>query len=352
MNIKRIASLAILLYLSPMDAFSKESECNLPLTTAATSWPKRVLCTKDTLESCIKPSKDKANLPLEFYHGKKTEYVMVLFHGLSDSPYYFKDIGALAFNAGMNVIVPRLTGMGSCPEHLGRDFTKLEDWIGGEGEEPSGDLQFALDQAKKVGKKIIIGGFSLGGTIAIYGTLKYEGLPQYPIHGLLLFSPAIKLSNRNNILVRIETAIARFLRRPAPYNGKKNYGEGVRYQKISADAAHDVIFLTKKIEQMERKIRIPVLNVVTTGDNTVDLKAALDFSNTHGSTSLVVLYTDKKSENKFKIIVDKKIIYTEKNLEHSYIMLEDAQWSTPEKNPYFEQFKSIFKNFLNANFRS
>src|SRR5690606_1213095 len=81
-----------------------------PITTAETSWESRTVCGSKNFEECTRPPREKADLPIEFNHGRKTNYVAVLFHGLSDSPYFLKDIAYELFKSGMNVMVPRLTG--------------------------------------------------------------------------------------------------------------------------------------------------------------------------------------------------------------------------------------------------
>ena len=60
----------------------------------------------------LSPQLKKGNHPRIFYHGKPTEDVIILSHGLSDSPHYVKAIGKKFYKTGCNVILTLLPGHG------------------------------------------------------------------------------------------------------------------------------------------------------------------------------------------------------------------------------------------------
>lgn len=122
-----------------------------------------------------------ASLPFIIKHATQTEYVAVLTHGLSDSPYYFKDIAAILYDAGFNVVAPRLAGHGTKPEDLIN--VKSSQW--------QKNVADAVKVASTLGKKIVLGGFSTGGALSI----DYNFTHPEKIQALLLFSPATEISN-------------------------------------------------------------------------------------------------------------------------------------------------------------
>ncbi len=343
----RLGILLILLIFPPVFGALNDSDCvkNTHITTAETSWSSRTICGRDNFENCTRPTNENADLPVEFNHGKKTEYVAVLFHGLSDSPYFLKDIGYQLFKAGMNVMIPRLTGHGTCAEHLNNNFTQLSDWIG--GGKHRGDVPWAIEEAKKFGEKIYIGGFSLGGALATYAV--FQKIEDFA--GLLLVSPAFKLHRRFVAKVKFAAFFSSPLHRI--YGGNKNYGYGVRYQKISAEGSYEAVLLGKKLQEFKDKNRpaeeLPIFLAVTEYDNTIDVDYALDYvQNYLKGPKKIIIYSGAGGGGKHKI-PDVNFIVTPE-LRHSSILLENSQWSEPEENPRFNVFSSIFVPYIESTF--
>ena len=54
----------------------------------------------------------KGNGPRIFHHGRATKDVIILTHGLSDSPYYMEAVAKRFFAAGLNVMLPLLPAHG------------------------------------------------------------------------------------------------------------------------------------------------------------------------------------------------------------------------------------------------
>jgi len=94
-------------------------------------------------------------------HGAPTARVFVLLHGLTASPPQFAEFGRRLYERGANVLIPAL------PRHGDADrlSTILQDLSRDEL------VDFALrilDEAREYGERIIVIGFSLGGTIALW----------------------------------------------------------------------------------------------------------------------------------------------------------------------------------------
>ena len=52
----------------------------------------------------------EGNYPAIFSHGEKTKDVIVLTHGLTDSPYYMQAIGERFYQEGLNVVLSITAG--------------------------------------------------------------------------------------------------------------------------------------------------------------------------------------------------------------------------------------------------
>ena len=149
------------------------------------------MCDVDSVESCFQ-DRSKAN------HGfiiakknasnkvVKTKYVALLIHGLSDSPYFYRDIAQLLFNKGINVVAIRTTGHGTDISHLAKISRK--NWYK--------DTAYGVQLAKKYGQNVIVAGMSNGGSLALR-----EAQINKDIKRLMLFSAALKTPNTSNFLV-------------------------------------------------------------------------------------------------------------------------------------------------------
>ena len=139
---------------------------------------------------------NEKHAPVLLDHGSPTDYVVVITHGLYDSPDGQKDLAKLLHDKGMNVIMPLLPG------HWSKDPTKLDrvtfkDFIREE--------KRAIDMAKKMGKKVILAGHSTGGLLAVNAALSDKS-----IAGLVLMAPAIQLNKSATLLAHLGGAIDGF----------------------------------------------------------------------------------------------------------------------------------------------
>jgi esterase/lipase len=249
------------------------------MTTAATAPTKK--CDPDSLEKCFQ-NRSKANHAFEMLHRdsrgkiKRTKKVALLIHGLSDSPYFYRDIAQIIFNQGINVIATRSTGHGTDKTHL-KDVTR-EMWYE--------DVKFGMQRARELGDQILLGGMSLGGALVLR-----EALINKEVKGLLLFSPAYKLPKSFNNTCRLEN----FIKRPFiklvgkiagkdtnDYQARKEFGVDVRYQGIHNNGSCELIKINNEIEKIARKqvgrkgelfsnLDIPIFNVISEYDTAIDL---------------------------------------------------------------------------------
>lgn len=132
--------------------------------------------------------------PVLLSQGKKTEYAVVVIHGLYESPRSIMGIAKEFEKSGMNVYLPLLPG------HWLRKYKRADNitfkhWL----TEVDQSIQFA----KLLGKKVLVAGFSLGGLLATYGALQFPS----DVEGLFVWSPAYGLSGKVNFAASVGTIL-------------------------------------------------------------------------------------------------------------------------------------------------
>lgn len=114
--------------------------------------------------------------------------VVVLLHGLSDSPYSLHAVGDAFYARGISTISVRLPGHGTVPAALLR--TAWEDWYG--------VVELAMTEAARVshGQPIYLVGYSTGAPLALLNALDAAQDPGRPqLARLILISPALAVSD-------------------------------------------------------------------------------------------------------------------------------------------------------------
>ncbi|MCV2886121.1 alpha/beta fold hydrolase [Aestuariibacter sp. AA17] len=132
---------------------------------------------------CSDKLRNSGNAPFILHHQKPTNKVMVLFHGLSDSPFYLKSIAPFAHSRGFTVITALSPGHGLQSADDAIKASKLkEQWVA-----HAADI---IEFANAIGSEVWVGGFSTGGAIATFHALSHPD----EVDGLVLFSGALQLS--------------------------------------------------------------------------------------------------------------------------------------------------------------
>jgi esterase/lipase len=121
-------------------------------------------------------------------HPAPTPKVCLFFHGFTAAPYQFLPMGRMFYQAGYNVIIPRLPGHGQAGDWNGKNPPPLP-------EDVDTYKNFALNwlqHAQGFGDKVVVGGLSGGGTMAAW--LALEKASQ--IDRALLFAAYLSSSNK------------------------------------------------------------------------------------------------------------------------------------------------------------
>ncbi|MCB0419506.1 MAG: alpha/beta fold hydrolase [Bdellovibrionales bacterium] len=363
------------------------------LTTARTAQFKN--CDPDDISACF-ADRTQANLPFRIIHKDrpKTRYVALLLHGLSDSPYFYRDIAPLFFNAGMNVISTRWAGHGTKSSDLSK-VTYL-NWLD--------DLKYARSLALEHGEKIVVAGMSMGGLGATFLLLKRPDV----VAGGVLFSPALKTYSKigQEIVPCTGTSVVRWINEnlfilpyftpDELYSKEKDYGHDVRYEKISAAGACELYKARMQLSKPQeldgienprfqlkgishhggypkkiwylpngdlapdgddriRKanfegLKMPVFNVLSAYDMAVDVDVALELANSleNQENSELFFFTDGDEYS----LPSNTTVANFGEVKHASVMLnpENTPVFTTEVNPAFKEMKERLGRWLQNNF--
>ena len=94
-------------------------------------------------------------------HGQRTERAVVFFHGYTNCPQQFRQLGEIVYGMGYNVLIPRL------PRHGVAD-RKVENLSPLKAEELRDCADASVDIACGLGQKVYVAGLSAGGTLAAW----------------------------------------------------------------------------------------------------------------------------------------------------------------------------------------
>ena len=226
------------------------------------------------------------NNPKILHYGVKTDDVIVLTHGLSDSPHYIEAIGRRFFTEGVNVLLPLL------PAHGLRDPDKAM-------EDPELDSKWkatvdnAVEAAGKLGARISLGGFSTGGALSLNKILRQPHLNQ---GGLFLFSSALDLGLAD------EAARFGFIQSIVRRTDGKVTGIGRDPYKYPVLPKFAGIELSQIIQEnwrlcKDRVISQPVFAAHSMHDKTVKIKGVLDFLQNHVEMGIAFIIAQQVSHS-------------------------------------------------------
>lgn len=254
------------------------------------------------------------NHPRIFHCGHRTDEVLVLTHGLSDSPYYVEAIGRRFFAEGLNVILPLLPAHGlRDPDHAIKDPTLDSQW--------KETIDNAVEVAGLLGRRISVGGFSTGGALSLNKILRQ---PDSVSGGLILFSGAIDLG-----LVD-EMARFSFLRSIVRLTDGKVEGIGpdpYKYPELPKTGGFELSQIIKENDRLwkGKVISQPVFAAHSIHDETVKIEGVLELLEEH-------------VEKGAAFIVSQQVSHSSLVLEND-IELEDVpgfpDFEQPRANPMF-----------------
>jgi esterase/lipase len=213
---------------------------------------------------CAEELRNAGNAPFVLWHRQfdgsmATDHpVVVLLHGLSDSPFYLQSVAQAVHQAGMNVVVGLLPGHGlkTNSESILHDNNLRQIW-----RDYTDNL---IAASNSLGNGIVVGGFSTGGALAVDHILRYPGQTK----GLLLFSGALALADNAETLSKIPFAkwLSKWIDGDYPEAGTNPY----KYPNISSHAALILMDIIRNIRtglHDSTGLKLPIFVAHSQSDN-------------------------------------------------------------------------------------
>lgn len=210
-----------------------------------------------------------------YLRGPKNSKVAVLVHGLSDSPYYTKDLALLLNSQKYTVYSVLLSGHGTDPNKLFQ--TGMKDWI----EDIDNTIHLAMKETGAT--RVLLGGFSMGGALVTY----FAENPNWSdkISKLILMAPAFQIKKD---LGRAICATGAYHLKTWAWN---NPGTSpVHYNKMTFKAVCELTDLGSIVRTTAHLVSVPTFMAVSDSDQTINSDAAIDTFKNMSSKKKEVFY--------------------------------------------------------------
>lgn len=290
---------------------------------------------------CSKTLRNEGNAPYILYAKGKPNSdgtrpiapVVVLFHGLSDSPFFVRGIAEHLNQKGFTVVAPLTPGHGKRDAMRDmRDPMLQQRWYE--------HVDQVMQLVKPYADKLFIGGFSTGGTLAT----RYTLLQPNEIDGLLLFSGALALSDSAENLGRVWGMkwIAKIVDGDFVSDGPHPY----RYPDVAGYAGltlADVIFEVRDLLQ-ETSISIPIFvahslaDIITPYYGVEDLMGQIN-----GAHQVVTI--DASYDTCHQDLVMSSIMMVDLKIDKTKLNISE-RCAVPKPNPLFNNMMGMLDYFL------
>lgn len=211
------------------------------------------------------------NGPRLLLQEKPAEEVIVLTHGLSDSPFYLEAVARHFYRAGCHVVLPLLPAHGLIdPDEAMKDEQLDQKW--------QETIDHAIHTAGLLGSRISIGGFSTGGALSLNRILRDSSSIN---GGLFLFSAALSIGSLAEVAGRLS-----FIQTITRITDGKIIGVGrdpYKYPMLPSFAGFELVQIINQNKNLleKRKVEMPVFAAHSVHDATAELGGILQFMEKH-----------------------------------------------------------------------
>ena len=207
---------------------------------------------------------------------------VLLIHGLTDSPYFMRPLAEFFAQNGFRVMAILLPGHGTRPGDL-LDM-RWQEWAKA--------VAYGVDRLAEEVDEIHLAGFSAGGTLSVYQSLRDSR-----VRGLFLYSPALEISPRAR-WANLHKFYS-WLLPEAAWVGIRPDRSLYKYESLPKNAAAQMHALIRELNALlsKHEAAIPVFAAASRDDTTAHTPATLEFiaHAPHPSNRLVLYTTDTGS---------------------------------------------------------
>lgn len=282
---------------------------------------------------CSPALRNDGNAPFILFQEEDSP-IVVLTHGLSDSPFFVSALADELYHSGYTVVAPLLPGHGLKVADADMEDEQLaERW--------QAHLAAVIELALKSTDKVIVGGFSTGGALSVDYYLNHPD----NVSGILLFSGALALNGNVESLSKIwgMKTLAKLLDGDYQTDGPNPQ----KYPKVASFAGLELMALISGIRDRldsGARIKVPVFVAHSQADQTTPIEGVEN----------LLTYVD--ADNTFYVIEEQyKLCHAD--LVVNRLLLEKMQFdksradlsetcAVPQVNPQFFPMARALRGFV------
>jgi len=286
---------------------------------------------------CSDRLKNDGNAPYILHHKKITPKVVVLFHGLSDSPFYFRSIANSIHQQGHNVVVALMPGHGKKQANEDMQDANLSDrW--------REHVSEMVDFSAGLGEQIYAGGFSTGGVLATEYILKNPKA----VKGLLLFSGALALDPGVESMAKIWGIqwLAKILDGEYKAQGPNPY-KYPSVARFSALELAEVIFSVRELIENGAALNLPIFAGHSMADKTTPIVGVKNLMAVNLGTNILFELSKEMDVCHADVVVNNEQV---SDMKFDVSMIEEIMpCNVPKANPKHAEMLDALNKFLTAN---
>lgn len=262
----------------------------------------------------------------------------MLIHGLSDSPFFMREIANILFEQGFTVVVPLLPGHGK------RDADDdMSDWD--LAERWQGHVDEVIKLADSMGDTLLVGGFSTGGALAVEHYLDSAGNEVNNIDGLMLFSGALALSDNAESMSRIWgiKLLARIIDGTYQTHGPNPY----KYPNVAGLAGLELMDLINiirdKVEEGQQ-IEVPLFAAHSQADVTTPIRGIEQLMDASKGPNTFFVIDESYGLCHADLVVNTSLL-NKMNFNASMVNQQE-ECAVPKANPLFSTMGLMLRDYL------
>lgn len=283
---------------------------------------------------CSNVLRNEGNAPFVLYQNSHAKGTVVLVHGLSDSPFFMREIAKILFDEGYTVLVPLLPGHGlRDAEDDMSDWDLAERW-----QHHVGDV---IAIAQKMDDTLLVGGFSTGGALTVSHYLNADN----GIDGIMLFSGALALSDNAESMSRIWgiKVLAKIIDGSYVTHGPNPF----KYPNVAGFAGlelMDVISEVRDAFKEGKTISVPVFSAHSQADATTPI-SGVETLMSHSSGPKTFFVIDESYGLCHADLVVNTHLLREMKFNEKMVN-EREECAVPKANPLFDNMALMLKSYL------